>query len=90
MAQVTDPVCGMTVVTATTRQQSEYQGQTYYFCTPGCKKLSIKNLKGTWVRAIPPRTATPVIVTNRLPVRLILPDLSWQVATLYLPGATNN
>ena len=38
MAQVTDPVCGMTVDTATAKQQSEYQGQTYYFCAPGCKK----------------------------------------------------
>ena len=38
MAQVTDPVCGMTVDTATAKQQSDYQGQTYYFCAPGCKK----------------------------------------------------
>lgn len=38
MAQVIDPVCGMTVDTATAKHQSEYQGQTYYFCAPGCKK----------------------------------------------------
>lgn len=38
MAQVTDPVCGMTVDTTTAKNQSEYQGQSYYFCSPGCKK----------------------------------------------------
>ena len=40
MAQVIDPVCGMTVDTTTTpaKQQLEYQGRTYYFCAPGCKK----------------------------------------------------
>ena len=34
----TDPVCGMDVDPATANQSSEYQGQTYYFCSPGCKK----------------------------------------------------
>ena len=38
MAQVTDPVCGMLVDTTSAKHQSEYQGQTYYFCAPGCKK----------------------------------------------------
>jgi YHS domain-containing protein len=38
MAQVTDPVCGMTVDTTTANLKSEYQGQSYYFCGPGCKK----------------------------------------------------
>lgn len=38
MAQALDPVCGMTVDTETARQQSEYNGTTYYFCSPGCKK----------------------------------------------------
>ena len=33
-----DPVCGMTVDTATAKHKSEYQGQTYYFCAPGCKR----------------------------------------------------
>lgn len=37
MAQVKDVVCGMTVDTATTQHKSEYQGQTYYFCSAGCK-----------------------------------------------------
>lgn len=38
MAQATDPVCGMTVDTNTTTLTATYQGQTYYFCSPGCKK----------------------------------------------------
>lgn len=33
-----DPVCGMDVDPATAAGKSEYQGQTYYFCAPGCKK----------------------------------------------------
>jgi YHS domain-containing protein len=34
----TDPVCGMDVDPATAQHKSEYQGQTYYFCAPGCRK----------------------------------------------------
>lgn len=33
-----DPVCGMDVDPKTAAGQSEYKGQTYYFCAPGCKK----------------------------------------------------
>ena len=33
-----DPVCGMTVDPETARRTSEYQGTTFYFCSPGCKK----------------------------------------------------
>ncbi len=32
-----DPVCKMTVDEATAAATSEYQGNTYYFCAPGCK-----------------------------------------------------
>ncbi len=35
---VKDPVCGMDIDPATAAGQSEYKGQTYYFCAPGCKK----------------------------------------------------
>lgn len=35
---VRDPVCGMDIDTATAGGKSEYKGQTYYFCSPGCKK----------------------------------------------------
>ncbi|MCA1553101.1 MAG: YHS domain-containing protein [Chloroflexi bacterium] len=33
-----DPVCGMDVDETTTTLKSEYKGQTYYFCSPGCKR----------------------------------------------------
>jgi YHS domain-containing protein len=33
-----DPVCGMEVDQATARHTTEYNGQTYYFCAPGCKR----------------------------------------------------
>ena len=32
-----DPVCGMDVDEKKAAGKSEYQGQTYYFCSPGCK-----------------------------------------------------
>lgn len=43
MAQTTDPVCGMTIDTQTAQSTTEYQGQTYYFCSPGCKKAFEQN-----------------------------------------------
>lgn len=33
-----DPVCLMDVDPATARWKSEYNGRTYYFCAPSCKK----------------------------------------------------
>ncbi len=36
-AAVTDPVCGMTVDPATTPHCSDLHGQTFYFCSEGCK-----------------------------------------------------
>jgi YHS domain-containing protein len=33
-----DPVCDMEVDEATAPAKSEYEGKTYYFCAPGCKK----------------------------------------------------
>ena len=32
-----DPVCGMQV-DENKAQQSNYQGKSYYFCSPGCKE----------------------------------------------------
>ena len=34
---VKDPVCGMDVDPKTAAAKSEYKGQTYYFCSKGCK-----------------------------------------------------
>ncbi len=33
-----DPVYDMGVDPATAQHKSEYQGQTYYFCAPECRK----------------------------------------------------
>jgi YHS domain-containing protein len=33
-----DPVCDMDVAPETAAGTSEYNGQTYYFCSLGCKK----------------------------------------------------
>ena len=33
-----DPVCGMAVDEKTAQHRSDYQGTTYYFCAPGCKR----------------------------------------------------
>jgi YHS domain-containing protein len=33
-----DPVCGMDVTPETAAGTSEYNGTTYYFCSPGCKR----------------------------------------------------
>lgn len=35
---VKDPVCGMEIEESEATGSSEYQGQTYYFCAPGCQK----------------------------------------------------
>ena len=34
----TDPVCGMAVDPKTAAHTATYEGQTYYFCAPGCKR----------------------------------------------------
>jgi len=38
MPMVKDLVCGMTIDSETAAGKSEYQGATYYFCSPGCKR----------------------------------------------------
>lgn len=34
-----DPVCGMGVDPAEALATVEYQGESYYFCNPGCKAM---------------------------------------------------
>ena len=38
MATVTDPVCKMEINSETAAGQSDFQGQTYYFCAKECKE----------------------------------------------------
>lgn len=40
---VTDPVCGMQFDKQQAAGTSEYQGQTYYFCSQGCKRKFDQN-----------------------------------------------
>ncbi len=56
---VIDPVCGMTVDPQTAKHKADHKGQTYYFCSAGCK---------TKFQANPPKyleagdkTAEPVV-----------------------------
>lgn len=34
-----DPVCGMDVTYENAQARSEYNGQTYYFCSMDCKEV---------------------------------------------------
>jgi YHS domain-containing protein len=38
-----DPVCKMTVDEKTAQFKTEYKGETYYFCAPGCQKAFEEN-----------------------------------------------
>lgn len=38
-----DPICKMEVDEETATLVSEYKGQKYYFCAPGCKKAFDEN-----------------------------------------------
>ena len=38
-----DVVCGMEVDEATAQWTSEYKGEMYYFCAPGCKESFAKD-----------------------------------------------
>ena len=38
MVVVKDPVCGMVFVKEDAAGQTLYNGETYYFCAPSCKK----------------------------------------------------
>jgi len=38
-----DVVCGMEVDEAMAQWTSEYEGKTYYFCAPGCKRSFDEN-----------------------------------------------
>ncbi|WP_206365699.1 heavy metal translocating P-type ATPase [Sphingomonas sp. AAP5] len=42
-ATVTDPVCGMTVDPAKTAHHAEHAGQTYHFCSAGCRTKFVAN-----------------------------------------------
>ena len=37
-ANVTDPICGMQFPPEKAAGKLAYEGKTYYFCSPGCKR----------------------------------------------------
>ena len=41
MLVVKDPVCGMVFVKEDAAGQTLYNGETYYFCAPSCKKTFV-------------------------------------------------
>jgi YHS domain-containing protein len=43
MNMAIDPVCKMEVDEKTAKIKTEYKGETYYFCAPGCKKAFEEN-----------------------------------------------
>ena len=54
-----DPVCGMTVDETNAAATASYQGQTYYFCSAGCKatfeKAPAQYATGRRLRDMPER-----------------------------------
>jgi Cu+-exporting ATPase len=42
-AMAYDPVCKMEVDPEKAAAKAEYEGETYYFCAPGCKTAFIKD-----------------------------------------------
>ncbi|EXS68145.1 YHS domain-containing protein [Sphingobium sp. Ant17] len=40
---VTDPVCGMSVDPNATPHHADHDGQTYHFCSPGCRSKFVAN-----------------------------------------------
>lgn len=48
--EVLDLVCGMTVEAVPANRPFEYQGETYYFCAPGCRKSFEKDPSSFLIR----------------------------------------
>lgn len=48
-----DPVCGMDVTPQTAAGKSEYRGQTYYFCSLGCKNSFDREPEKYLARSVP-------------------------------------
>ncbi len=46
MAQQPDPVCGMQIEEREAAGQAEYEGRTYYFCSPACQRKFEANPAG--------------------------------------------
>lgn len=51
--EVIDLVCGMTVEAVAANRPYEYEGTTYYFCAPGCRKAFEKDPEAFIPREVP-------------------------------------
>ena len=45
MKSIRDPVCGMTVIPASTGFSASIEGKQYYFCAESCRKSFVENPK---------------------------------------------
>ena len=81
---VKDPVCNMDVDPARAAGSSEYKGQTYYFCSPGCvKRFNADPEK--YLGPKPPATHAPksqiVQIGGIMPPKAVTPSASPQQQT---------
>jgi YHS domain-containing protein len=56
MAKVTDPVCGMQIDSQTAAAQSQFEGETYYFCSKECARVFDANPGAVLEKHEPPFT----------------------------------
>ena len=57
-AKVRDPVCGMTVDPATSRHRFDYRGETFHFCSAGCRTKFAAD-PGKYLDNSEPKAAAP-------------------------------
>jgi len=81
---VKDPVCNMDVDPARAAGSSDYKGQTYYFCSPGCVKRFNAD-PGKYLAPKPPATQAPksqiVQIGGIMPPKAVTPSASQQQET---------
>ncbi len=64
-----DPICGMTVDSATAAGSHEHRGQRYYFCGLSC----LERFKADPERALQPQLVSPAKTTIRRPLPMMQP-----------------
>ncbi|HSV90235.1 MAG TPA: heavy metal translocating P-type ATPase [Nitrospiraceae bacterium] len=64
-----DPICGMTVDSATAAGSHDHRGQRYYFCGLSC----LERFKADPERALQPRPVSPAKPTTRRPLPMMQP-----------------
>ena len=64
-----DPICGMTVDSATAAGSHEHRGQRYYFCGLSC----LERFKADPERALQPQLVSPAKPTTRRPLPMMQP-----------------